>query len=360
MHRSTCKVRLKTKPIPLFPLIALLVTAALFFFLAFNAFLPPQEAEAEWPEWSILDVRLGPRDWEAEHTARALLPSLSCRSPPPSPFSLTGSLHHCISNEVTVKVHATPLSDPWRGFFLHWEAGRHSPPLVNLSLPLSLAQLSDLHLLAEPSFVGLGNASLLRPELRSSREVAGERLTISYALADSIQALREAIAGQLEPELRSLVSLRLQKLVVYGEGDFFVRHRDAYAQEGRLGTVVVLLPTEVPVQGGALRVYRPGNSSWMSGASRQAEQLVWNVSGKVTAIDTSDACKQWTTTGDGSSQVLQWVMFWSDCEHEVEEVISGQRVVLVFGLTVEGRAIYKRNTGISPSWTRRSRSSIPT
>ena len=40
----------------------------------------------------------------------------------------------------------------------------------------------------------------------------------------------------------------------------------------------------------------------------------------------------WSTTDDTAPAEIKWAAFYSDCEHEVHEVISGHRVTLTYNL----------------------------
>ena len=319
---------------------ALLVTAFLLSFLALNVGIGESLLDSAFESWTL----------QAERYVQTILPSLSCRHSSPSPFFFTGSQHHCTDwppsprfAEPPISIHAAPLPTFNKMAHTGWDSPPTSPALLNLSLPLTQSELSRLHDLAQPSNVGLGNSSELRPQLRSSREIDGARLSISEALWESLDGVREALLSSFSWEMSSVVSIRLHKLLLYGEGDHFVRHSDTYKQEGMVATLLVLLPTDaVPLQGGALHVYHPALHLGWPAQPLPEEERVWDVGQLMASMVGDEAlsvCRQVSGSEYGRGVMLSWVMFWSDCEHEVERVAGGQRAMLVFNLMVGGGVI---------------------
>lgn len=46
----------------------------------------------------------------------------------------------------------------------------------------------------------------------------------------------------------------------------------------------------------------------------------------------------WSVTDDAAPAAIKWATFYSDCEHEVHEVMSGHRVTLTYNLYLTRRA----------------------
>lgn len=92
---------------------------------------------------------------------------------------------------------------------------------------------------------------------------------------------------------------KLYKLLIYGPGDFFVSHRDTEKEPHMVGTLVVALPARW--EGGDLVVRHAGRSRTL--------------------------CLQ----TDGADE-LSWAAFYCDCEHELQPVTAGHRLVLVYNL----------------------------
>ena len=110
------------------------------------------------------------------------------------------------------------------------------------------------------------------------------------------------------------ISARLDKLNVYGEGDFFKGHVDTPQSTQMFGTLLINLP--VAHEGGELVVYSPRHHSNDSEDSEGG--------GNVTLSSNAGSY----TTSWGAENVLSWIAFFSDCPHEVLPVKSGNRSVL--------------------------------
>ncbi|KAF8341302.1 uncharacterized protein EI90DRAFT_3033424, partial [Cantharellus anzutake] len=111
---------------------------------------------------------------------------------------------------------------------------------------------------------------------------------------------------------------QLDKLNVYSEGDFFKGHVDTARSSDMFGTLLINLP--VKHEGGQLVIKAPMAKS----------------------SDTDPKRDEYTTKW-GSGTDLEWVAFFSDCEHEVLPVTSGNRVTLTFTLSFDNA-----NNGAEP------------
>ncbi|KAF8328332.1 uncharacterized protein EI90DRAFT_3064848 [Cantharellus anzutake] len=101
---------------------------------------------------------------------------------------------------------------------------------------------------------------------------------------------------------------QLDKLNVYSEGDFFKGHDDTARSSDMFGTLLINFPV------------------------------------KHEGVSFSDTEKRDEyTTKWGSGTHLEWVAFFSDCEHEVLPVTSGNRVTLTFTLSFDNA-----NNGAEP------------
>ncbi|KAF8341306.1 uncharacterized protein EI90DRAFT_3011932 [Cantharellus anzutake] len=103
---------------------------------------------------------------------------------------------------------------------------------------------------------------------------------------------------------------RLDKLNVYSEGDFFGGRVGAARSSDMFGTLLVNLP--VRHEGGQLVVRAP------------------TITGNDTDLKRDEYTTKW-----GSGTDLEWIAFFSDCEHEVLPVTSGHRVTLTFTLSFD-------------------------
>ncbi|KAF8326379.1 uncharacterized protein EI90DRAFT_3070717 [Cantharellus anzutake] len=102
----------------------------------------------------------------------------------------------------------------------------------------------------------------------------------------------------------------LDKLNVYSTGDFFKGHIDTPRSSDMFGTLLINLPARH--EGGQLVVRAPGTESSNNSLGREEYTTQW-----------------------GSGANLEWIAFFSDCEHEVLPVTSGHRVTLSYTLSFD-------------------------
>ncbi|KAH8746104.1 hypothetical protein F5883DRAFT_351034, partial [Diaporthe sp. PMI_573] len=124
------------------------------------------------------------------------------------------------------------------------------------------------------------------------------------------QLLLPNVAGVLPACAPSdgFVRAELYKLNIYeGPSGFFKKHIDTPRAETQFGSLVLCLPSAH--EGGRLTVRHGG-----------LEPVAHDWDGAASAGD-----------------VLQWAAFYSDCEHEVNEVAAGRRVTVTYNLYYERR-----------------------
>ena len=170
-----------------------------------------------------------------------------------------------------------------------------------LDLPLSPGTVARLRNVAKPSRFGLRDRTIYDTTIRDSREIARRRIridqrhwnrTLTPALADIRAGLGLAEGIELKAEL--------DKMLIYGRGQFFLRHQDSEKGRDMIGTLVVSIPSKF--RGGELTVEQHG------------EVMAFR----------------------GSHSALQLVAFYADCRHQVHRVTSGARVVLTYNLFAKG------------------------
>jgi hypothetical protein len=136
---------------------------------------------------------------------------------------------------------------------------------------------------------------------------------IREALVSSSSATDVDIDGKkVHKEQR--IAARLDKLNVYGEGDFFKGHIDTPRSNQMFGTLLINLP--VAHEGGDLVVYAPYLNS------NDGDEDDSNV---VPSSDADPGQRDSYTTTWGAEDVLSWIAFFSDCPHEVLPVTRGKR-----------------------------------
>ena len=187
-------------------------------------------------------------------------------------------------------------------------AATHKEPALGLALdvegvgrcalPLGPEDIAALRELAEPSPFGHRDQTLQDPSVRRSWEIPGSAVSLDWGarFARGLDEMLEALA--VDPA--GAPEATLEKLLIYGEGDFFAPHRDSEKDPSMWGTLVVVLPTRH--RGGDLVVEHAGRSF------------------------------RWAPAGDASSGYLSFLGFFADCLHTVQPVEDGHRVALTWSL----------------------------
>lgn len=166
-----------------------------------------------------------------------------------------------------------------------------------LRFPISRTAAQRLCRAARPARFGRGERTLYDRQVRDTFEIPKSRIKIDQrrwrrTLAPVLESIRSDLglpeATRLEAELHSLL--------IYGPGQFFLRHQDSEKADEMVGTLVVTLPS--PFTGGAIVVEHQGKS----------------------------------VTYRASKALLSFVAFYADCRHEVRPVRSGYRIALTYDL----------------------------
>lgn len=164
-----------------------------------------------------------------------------------------------------------------------------------LRLPLSSTRARKLASMTTPAPFGRGRETLLDPTVRDVGEIKARKLGLDRRAWNKtlIPALDEIRLELGLPDGR--LTARLDKLLVYGPGQFFKPHRDTERADDMIGTLVVVLPS--PHKGGTLNVSHQGETRRFVNRKTTAPQL-------------------------------SLYAFYATCEHEVRPVTEGHRVVL--------------------------------
>jgi predicted 2-oxoglutarate/Fe(II)-dependent dioxygenase YbiX len=167
-----------------------------------------------------------------------------------------------------------------------------------VALPLLPAQAEQIVAVAERAPYGKGEQTIVDTEVRRTWQLAPDRFSLG---GKHWQGNLELILEQVKTGLgvSGTIKAELYKLLIYGEGDFFVTHRDTEKAEGMFATLVIVLPSEY--QGGELRV------------SHQDREVTLDLH------------------RDDSSEAA-FAAFYADCRHQVQPIISGCRLTLIYNL----------------------------
>jgi hypothetical protein len=172
-----------------------------------------------------------------------------------------------------------------------------------IEFPISAAAVSRMLALATRSPFGWGEHTITDPAVRSGWELRKARIKIDArrwnpALREHLVEIREQLGLPDTGRLRAT----LDKLTIYGPGEFFAQHQDTEKDDDMIASLVVLLPSSFG--GGALRCARGDQQIEFRRTERGAEQL-------------------------------ELIAFYADCHHEIRPVKRGHRVALVYRLGFE-------------------------
>lgn len=155
---------------------------------------------------------------------------------------------------------------------------------------------------AEKAPFGRGSKTVVDESVRKCYQISPSKITLSAAWVDFVNNVMARRAAD-ELGVFNPVSTSLHKLVVYGAGGKFRRHVDGEKEPGMFATLVVLLP------------------SWYEGG-----ELVFHHDNTQRVLEE----KEFHNYRHENHYV--YFAFYTDCEHEVAEVISGERIALVYNL----------------------------
>ena len=169
-----------------------------------------------------------------------------------------------------------------------------------LRFPITASTARKLCRQAQPAPYGVRARTLYDRRVRDGWEILPSKLRIVESawrrtLEPVLATVRGALGFPEDGELRA----EFDKLLVYGPGQFFAKHKDSERSADMVGTLIVELPSEH--EGGSVVVEHGSNALSFLEAPRGAAEL-------------------------------GLVAFYADCLHEVKPVRAGHRVVLTFRL----------------------------
>lgn len=172
-----------------------------------------------------------------------------------------------------------------------------------VALPLLPVQVEQLVRVAERAPYGRGEETLYDENVRRTWQIDGERVRLKGRRWEQNlqQIVEQAVEGL---GVSQPVRAELYKLLVYGEGDFFVEHRDTEKISGMFATLVIVLPS----------IYDGG-------------ELVVRHRGSEVQLDLKR-----DDPGD-----VAFAAFYADCVHEVRPITSGCRLTLIYNLCRIGK-----------------------
>jgi hypothetical protein len=188
-----------------------------------------------------------------------------------------------------------------------------------IALPLLPVQAEQLIAVAERAPYGRGEETLVDTAVRRTWQIDVGRVHIggkhwSRTLEQIVSRAAEGLG------VDGPVEANLYKLLIYAEGDFFVRHRDTEKAPGMFATLVIVLPSAPASTGGELIVQHKGREALLDLRPEEPSEA-------------------------------RFAAFYADCVHELNPLTRGHRLTLIYNLTRPGRASlpeppdYDRETG---------------
>lgn len=186
-----------------------------------------------------------------------------------------------------------------------------------LRFPLSAATARKLSSVARPAPFGLRERTLHNPNIRDTGQIQRSSVKIDRRRWKPVlQAHLAQIQRSLGLPAEGRLDAVLDKLLVYGPGQFFAPHKDSERSDDMIGTLTVELPSVYT--GGAMLVAHGGQR------------------------------KEFRRTA-GSGKELTLLAFYADCTHEARPVKSGWRVVLTYELHFRRESVAKGPVLPSPA-----------
>lgn len=175
-----------------------------------------------------------------------------------------------------------------------------------IRFPISAATARKLCSVAHPAPFGRRDKTLRDVSVRDTGEIGSSRIKIDTrtwqrTLEPKLAIIRQRLGL---PEGGKLSAV-LDKMLVYGPGQFFAPHQDSERADDMVGSLVVELPCKR--EGGALVVQHHREEKVFRGAA-------------------------------GGPKDLSLLAFYADCHHEVKPVDAGYRITLTYHLLYRGAA----------------------
>ena len=161
-----------------------------------------------------------------------------------------------------------------------------------ISLPVGKEQAELLSKVARQAPFGKGMETVVDMSVRNTLEIEPSQVSLENpSWDDALNKLVQHAAESLGVQ-HQLVNAHLYKLLLYGPGGFFKKHRDTEKADGMFASLVVQLPSSFT--GRSFRVRHGG------------------------AIKTFNL-----GAGNDSEYVCHFVSHYADCEHEIKNIESG-------------------------------------
>lgn len=173
-----------------------------------------------------------------------------------------------------------------------------------IRFPISATTARKLCAVAQPAPFGRRDQTLHDKKVRDTWEIGARQVKIDKRSWRSVLESKLAVIQEnLGLDKSGTLEAVLDKMLIYGPGQFFASHQDSERSDDMVGSLIVELPCEH--EGGALVVQHQGEKKIFRGRKRDSKDLAL-------------------------------FAFYADCHHEVKPVKSGYRVSLTYHLLFRG------------------------
>jgi len=171
-----------------------------------------------------------------------------------------------------------------------------------ITFPINKGTIQKLIGSSRPAQYGLREKTLKDTTVRNTHEITADKMHVAYE-GKGFTAMMDKIRKALGLSDQTKLIPHLHNMLIYDAGQFFKSHQDTEKLDDMVATLVVALPC--PHIGGDLLIRHNKDEHRFT-----SENL------------------------DGDS--IKCVAFYSDCQHEVEKVKKGARIVLTYNLVLAG------------------------
>lgn len=175
----------------------------------------------------------------------------------------------------------------------------------NIPLPISNDIVQKMLAVTTPARFGLRDQTIYDKKIRDTNEISADKINISYNVS-KFSFVLDNIRNKLGLPKDTLLEAHLHNILLYSKNQFFAKHQDTEKLDGMLATLIMVLPS--PHIGGTLTIKHQGRE----------------VKCKSENINSTD---------------VKFIAFYSDCQHKVQKIVDGYRVVATYNLIAKSTSI---------------------
>jgi hypothetical protein len=171
-----------------------------------------------------------------------------------------------------------------------------------ITFPINRDTIQNFLRVSKPAQYGLRQKTLTDMTVRNTHEITADKVHVAYEgkhFTTMMDKIREALGLSNQTKLIP----HLHNMLIYDAGQFFKPHQDAEKLDDMVATLVVVLPCA-------------------------------HIGGDLLIRHNKDEHRFVSENLDADS--IKCVAFYSDCQHEIEKIKQGTRVVLTYNLVLEG------------------------